>query len=150
MTMTKWTDADFESLCWHDNHVHGFAIREGEFGSGQLVLDIDYILEWLCEADKTCRFMLAPADLVFQEVTNLEIRVDYKGMAMGPLSIGEIRREGTELTEQFGRYRWTIVFNFPEGEIVFLASGFVQELRAAPVESSRQCLTWQERRRTRR
>jgi hypothetical protein len=147
MNKTKWTGADFDSLCWHDNHVHGFGIREGEYGAGQLLLDLDYISEWRCGVDKTCSFMLAPADLVFEEVIDLEVRFDCKGIAMGPLSIGEIRRETTGETEQFGRYRWTIVLNFPKGEIVFLASGFVQELRAAPIESPRQSLTWQERHR---
>jgi hypothetical protein len=87
--------------------------------------------------------MLAPADLLFEDVTDLEVRFDCRGIAMGPLSIGEIRREATE----GGLYRRTIILNFPKGEIVFLASGFVQELRAAPVESARQSLTWDERRR---
>ena len=144
---TRWTDADFESLRWHDNHVHGLGIREGEYGAGQLVLDLDYISEWRCGVGKTCSFMLAPAELVFEEVTDLEVGIDCRGIAMGPLSIGEIRRETTKQTNQFGRYRWTIVFNFPKGEIAFLASGFVQELRAAPIESRRQSLTWEERQR---
>jgi hypothetical protein len=144
MNKTRWTDADFESLSWHDNHVHGLGLREGEYG-GQLVLDLDYISEWRCGADKTCRFMLAPAELTFENVTDLEIGIDSRGIAMGPLSIGEIRREATEHTNQFGRCWWRIALNSPKGDIAFQASGFVQELRAAPVESSRQFLHWEER-----
>lgn len=145
MTKTQWTAADFDSLRWHDNHVHGLGIREGECGAGQLVLDLDLILEWRRGVDETYSFVLAPADLVFEEVTELEVRLDYKGMAIGPLSIGEIRREATAETERCGLYRWTIAFNFPKGDIVFLGTGFVQTLRAAPVESWRQSLTWQQR-----
>ena len=147
MNQTTWTCADFESLCWHDNHVHGFMIREGDYGAGQLILDLDYILEWRCGVDKICSFMLAPADLVFDEVTNLLIGIDFRGISMGPLSIGEIRRETIEHTEQFRQYRWTIAFNFPNGEITFLAPGFFLELRASPMERPHQSLTWEERQR---
>ena len=147
MTNARWTEADFESLSWHDNHVYGLSIREGAYGSGRLVLDLDYITEWRCGLDKRCSFLLAPADLAFEEVTDLEVGIDFRGIAMGPLSIGEIRREVTEQTGKFGRYRWRIVFDFPKSEIVFVAAGFVQELRAAPVESPQQFLGWEERQR---
>ncbi len=147
MNKTKWTEADFETLSWHDNHLYGPSIREGVYGSGRLVFDLDYISEWRCGVDKRCSFMLAPAELTFDEVTDLEVGIDYRGISMGPLSIGEIRREAIEETSRFGRYRWRIVFNFPKSEIIFIAAGFVQELRAAPVESSHQSLGWEERQR---
>jgi len=66
---------------------------------------------------------------------------------MGPLSIGEIRRETIEQTIRFGRYRWRIIFDSPKSEIAFIAAGFVQELRATPVESPQQSLGWEERQR---
>jgi hypothetical protein len=87
MDKTTWNEADFEDLGWHDNHVHGFAIREGEYGAGRLVLDLDYICEWRCGVDRRCTFMLAPADLVFRDVTELRINVDFKDLSLGPLSI---------------------------------------------------------------
>jgi hypothetical protein len=145
MNKTKWTDADFDSLSWHDNHVYGLSIREGSYGAGRLVLDLDYITEWRCGLDKRCSFMLAPAELAFDEVTDLKVGIDYRGTSMGPLSIGEIRRETIEETRRFGRYQWRIIFNFPASEITFIGAGFVQELRAAPVESSQQSLGWEER-----
>jgi len=146
MNKTNWTEADFESLGWHDNHVHGFTIREGEYGAGLLILDLDYICEWLCGSDKTCTFMLAPADLTFHEVTNLRINVDGTGISLGPLSIGEVTREVATHTDRHTSYRWRIVFNFPQGEISFEASGFTQALRAAPIHSPQQCLSAEERR----
>ena len=27
---TKWTDDDFASMVWHDNHVHSMRFAEGE------------------------------------------------------------------------------------------------------------------------
>ena len=71
MDKTTWTEADFDALGWHDNHVHGFAIREGEYGAGLFILDLDYICDWRCGVDKRCTFLLAPANLVFREVTDL-------------------------------------------------------------------------------
>lgn len=40
-----WTDRQFAEMSWHDNHVHGLQIVRGAHGSGELVLDIDYIEE---------------------------------------------------------------------------------------------------------
>src|SRR5512142_1735512 len=110
MDKTRWTEADFEHLSWHDNHVYGLSIREGSYGSGRLVLDLDYIAEWRCGADRTCSFMVAPAELAFDEVTDLEVGIDFRGIAVGPLSIGEIRRDVIEKTARFSRHRWTIDF----------------------------------------
>ena len=56
-----WTEDDYDSLSWHDVHVHAFRIVEGEYGSGQLWFDLDYILDWLCSEDGSCRFRVAPA-----------------------------------------------------------------------------------------
>ena len=60
---TLWTERDFDRLSWHDTHFHGFSLREGDYGSGTLILDMDFILEWLCEEDGRCNFRIAPADL---------------------------------------------------------------------------------------
>jgi hypothetical protein len=89
--------------------------------------------------------MLAPADLVFRDVTELRINVDFKDLSLGPLSIGEISREVTTRTERYTGYRWRILFNFPEGELSFEASGFTQALRAPPIHSAHQFLTEKER-----
>lgn len=145
MHKTKWTEADFEELSWHDNHVYGLSIRDGAHGAGRLVLDLDYVTEWRCGLDKRCTFMLAPAELTFEEVNDLQIGIDYRGISMGPLSIGEIRREVIAQVEGSARFRWSITFNFPASEIVFVAAGFVQELRAPPTESEHQFLGWEKR-----
>jgi len=43
---TVWTDADFETMGWHDNAVHAIAVEPAPPHPGSLLLDIDYIVEW--------------------------------------------------------------------------------------------------------
>ena len=93
--MLKWTQDDFDSMSWHDNHVHGLTIHSGEHGTGELILDLDYILEWLPAVEGRYRFVLAPADLCFHDVTDLRISLDYvnPSAAITPFSISNIGRQ---------------------------------------------------------
>jgi hypothetical protein len=127
MTSRRWTDADFASMSWHDNHVYAFRIEEGEWGSGKLILDIDYIEEWLPN-EKSFRFRIVPARLIFREVTNLRLSLDYGAVSAGmcPFSIHEIKRTKEAPS-------WTIEINWPKGEISFTASGFEQVAAGEPV-----------------
>ena len=133
-----WSDAHFDQMNWHDNHVHGIGIREGQWGAGELSLDIDYILEWLPAKDGTVAFRIAPARLTFSEVTDLRIDLDYASASagLGPFSMDGISRAGNA---------WTITVNWPPGSITFSAAGFVQTLTGSPVVSKAQCLTAKER-----
>jgi hypothetical protein len=49
-------------MMWHHNSVHAFRVVEGKDGAGELVLDIDHIVEWI-ESEKGYKFRVAPADL---------------------------------------------------------------------------------------
>jgi hypothetical protein len=141
-----WTDADFEDMSWHDNHVHGFQIRSGDYGAGELDLDLDYIVEWLCAEDGSYEFRLAPATLTFREVTELRIELDYQGVSAGlvPFSIDGISREDGVVATESPR-RWTVNLNWPRGLLAFRASGFTQRLRAPLRVSGEQCLGHAER-----
>lgn len=142
MSRTHWTTADFPSLSWHDNHVHGLSIREGPHGAGELGLDLDFILEWL-PAEGAFAFRLAPATLTFHDVTDLSISIAYGrvGAAIGPFSIADVSREAHEYATGHSTFNWRILVNWPEGLISFRASGFTQTLRAEPCFSKDQCLT---------
>jgi hypothetical protein len=146
------TGADFETLSWHDCHVWGLALRPGDPDAGDwrsdLVLDIDFIVEWLCGVDGATRFRVAPADLAFHGVTDLQVRVDWDGggqVALHPLSIGGIeRRTVSDQTVYLDRpyYRFTIHLSWPQGGIItFGAVGFTQTLRAEPVVTASQSLS---------
>ena len=143
MTLT-WTDADFDSLGWHDVHIHGFRVLEGEHGAGELWLDLDYILEWVgpCGEGDGYWFQTAPALLKFRDVTSLRFSLDCATptAAMGPFSIDGIEREPISHENGYRSYRWTLAINWPAGEITFESPGFSQSLTGAVVETDSQHL----------
>jgi len=63
-------------MSWHDNYVHALRIAQGEHGAGELILDVDYILEWIKGAEGM-RFRILPVNLRFIEVRALRITLDY-------------------------------------------------------------------------
>ena len=140
-----WTDQQFEEMSWHDNHVHALRIVEGEYGAGELTLDLDYIVEWICDADRY-RFRIVPVCLRFLEVTDLRVVLDYSTptAALGPFSIHAIERR-SEVRERYVAQLWKIAINWPQGEIVFEAKGFEQRGIGTPVVSEHQCLRPEER-----
>ncbi len=140
-----WTDRQFDEMSWHDNHVHALRIVEGLHGSGELVLDIDYILEWL-PGGPEFRFRIVPARLTFFEVFALRLTLDYAtpSAAFGPFSIHSIERK-QEPRERYAARVWKIALNWPVGEIGFEAKGFEQQAVGAPVLSARQWLPAHER-----
>ena len=139
------TGAEFERLSWHDNALYGLRFDVGDSCRGDwhsdLVLDIDHIIEWVCDADGQCRFRVAPATLTFHDVTDLKLAVDWGDSGcrtvLHEVSIGRITRERVEdqkIRLDRPYYRWRIELNWPQGgEIGFGASGFTQALRAEPV-----------------
>jgi hypothetical protein len=137
----------YEPGAWHDNHIHGFTIREGEDGAGQLVLDIDHILEWLPPKAGCYSFMISPAYLVFHEINDLVISIDYASLpaAIQPMSIAQIERQEITYPSGYKSFQWRIEINWPRGEITFKGSGFSLELRARPIESSSQALSPEQR-----
>jgi hypothetical protein len=62
---TEATDAsDFERLSWHDNVVYGLRLEIGDpernDWRSNLVLDLDHIVEWVCDSAGGCRFASRP------------------------------------------------------------------------------------------
>jgi hypothetical protein len=143
--MNTWTEDDFDRLSWHDNHVHALALRAGEHGAGELILDLDFITEWLDVRGGRFHFLIAPATLTFRGVCDLKASVDYASCAMGPFSIQGIEREQKVYPTGHTTYIWRISIDFPQGELTFLADGFSQVLRAEPREKDEQMLQPNER-----
>jgi hypothetical protein len=145
MTDLVWTDAQFEEMSWHDNYVHGFRIVEGEHGFGELILDIDYILEWVAVQDQ-CQFRIVPATLRFFEVADLRLSLDYATptAALTPFSLHSIERK-FEKRERYTAQLWELQINWPTGKLTFQAKGFEQRARGAARLSSSQYLAPQER-----
>jgi hypothetical protein len=145
----RWTDANFAELSWHDNHVHSLEVCAGEYGAGELILGLGYILDWLPPKDGRVTFRIAPARLHFREVTDLRVEVDWsaESASLCPFSLGAIRREPHAHTEAMGTHRYALEINWPRGEIRFTSAGFTQTLTGPAVDTAEQLLTTEERRR---
>ena len=144
---SEWSTDDYDEMSWHDNHVHGIRFIEGEHGSGELVLDLDYILEWITPIEKSFRFLVAPATLTFHEVSDLRITLDYarSTAAVSPFSLHAIEREKHLYPLRYAAYKWHLKINWPDGAIDFIAAGFTQVLSGKPIESECQGLAPSER-----
>lgn len=149
MTMaeqTEWTNADFETLSWHDCHVYGFTLEEGEYGTAELAFDLDFIVEWLCHPGPPWRFRVAPATLTFHKVFGLRFELDYAtpGAGMTPFSLAGVEREDG-YPGASPSVRWRLPINWPSGMITFESPGFTQRLRRPPILVDRQRLLSEER-----
>ena len=151
------TEADFDRLSWHDCRIWAIELRAGDPDAGDwtgdLALDIDFIVEWICDVDGGAQFRVAPASLVFHGVTDPKIEIDWGRsafqVAVHPASIGNVERKRIHDQKVYldrPYYRWRIRLNWPDGgEVAFGAVGFTQTLRAEPVLTKHQCLSWSER-----
>jgi hypothetical protein len=144
---TTYTDADLDSLSWHDNHIHGLRLSEGEHGAGELELDVDHIVEWLCPENEPWCFRVAPATLTFHNVFGLRMSVDYVAVTAGlvPPSIDDMQFERKSHPTGFISYDCTIRLNWPEGAFTFSCSGFTLRLRRPATVVDHQCLEPAER-----
>ena len=144
--MTTFTD--FDAMSWHDNAVHAIRVVEGESGVAELVLDIDFIVEWLPPANGAFAFRIAPADLVFHEVSNLVVSIDYAATpaAVQPMIVHEIQREPVKYANGNASFAWRIEGLWPPKSLLsFEASSFTQTLRSLPKVSGAQYLPASER-----
>jgi hypothetical protein len=140
---------NFESHNWHDNAIHGIQIEQNENGcDGSLILDIDYIAEWCSEENEAYSFKVAPADLIFHEVTDLVISIDYAiaSAALQPMTIHEIQRNEYVYPNGQLAFSWVIQINWPSYSFIkFTSCGFTQKLRKKPKSTGAQYLSKVER-----
>ena len=136
-----WTQDDFENMGWHDNAVHAVALEYAPPWPGRVLLDIDYIVEWVGPDDDGdhFRFWICPATLVFDEASDFTTEVDLTGRSF-ELSLDEVVRSQPD---DYGRRTWQLIGH--EFSMAVVASGFTQYLRSAPILSNRQRLEREER-----
>ncbi len=138
---TAWTEADFETMSWHDVRVHAFCSLPEQY---ELRFDLDYIVEWTCDLHGRGSFLVAPATLSFLNTTDVAMTLRS---SVGIFTLKQLVRGVGEPRGTRGPgivYReW--VLEAHEGEFRFWASGFRQVLRATPVRTARQDLTFAER-----
>ena len=86
-----WGTEDFEAMSWHDVHVHGIRLEgfnEAE-GSADLVLDIDYILNWQ-KSGSGFLFTVCQAVLRFHNVFGLKVELNYAAPSAGMCPFSEV------------------------------------------------------------
>lgn len=123
-----WTDADFDKMGWHDNHIYKIRL------TGDLEMDIDYILKWN-EPDfdgLPFTFWVAPATLVFKNIQNLNFVFDTE--FEDSFEIEDIER---------GKNEWTVITR--HGDIQFTADGYEQFIRQQPSFQFGQTISYIER-----
>ncbi len=119
---------DFDNLAWHDSKVYSIVFPNID---NSLNIDIDFIIEWV-ENEDSCgfNFLVAPAILRFENISNLSIRIDLNDLA--ELFIDEVKKINCRLSPNGNvlLYDFNIVLNV--GEISFTSTGFKQEYTNVP------------------
>lgn len=131
-----WSDADFDDMGWHDATVHAFAVEPEDHNPGRLLVDLDYIIEWISPTgtDTAFSFWVAPATLVFDHAWDLTIDIDIHASAL-ELQLNAITRTPGQ---PFGRSTWTLDgHNFT---LAVTSEGFHQYLRTQPIWAASQGL----------
>ena len=108
---------------------------------GRLLLDIDYLVEWLPPDPGTrlLSVMVSPATLVFDNASDVVANIDMTGWGFQP-SILDLEREGPS---EHGIWTWKL--NGDLFDISVQSRGFTQYLRREPVWSRGQRLSVEER-----
>jgi len=117
-----WTEADFDVMGWHDSTIHGIAWSSE---THELMLDVDYIFEWLKPAQPSgdYKFVLVPSTIVFKNVYDLNIEL----AVFEDITIEDLIRESDK---QKHSWLWTIECN--QGTISFKSDGYTQCFRREP------------------
>jgi hypothetical protein len=122
-----WRTQDFERMNWHDATVHAVAFAKESY---ELLLDIDYVLKWVepRPEEGQYRFWVAPATLVFENVS--ELRIDLYGNLTW--SIDEIRRENLDVLTSMRQRQYSWTLDCEAGDISLRSTGFAQAFRTRP------------------
>ena len=128
---------------WHDAAVHGLATRPEDDHTGRLLIDLDYIIEWVPPADGETyfSFWIVPATLVFEHTWDLLSRSTTSTAQGSSSNSNAITR--TPGQPPGSSSVWTL-----EGHNFTLAvtsEGYRQYLRKAPIWSPGQRLDTSQR-----
>ncbi len=139
-----WTEEDFDRMGWHDCHIHAIAFSPE---TSELLLDLDYILEWMQPESQgeSFKFLTAAATLVFENVYDLEFDIAsyFSGLEIDRIGREEpVEPRNAKYIQKQTEWKWTI--ECQEGEITLRSVGFRQYVRTAP-QSGEQKLALSDR-----
>ncbi len=143
-SLGPWNIDDFDSMSWHDVHVHGFRFESiaPDEGTADLVLDIDYILKW-DQIKNEFFFTVCRAELVFHKVFGFKFSLDYATPTAGmcAFSMNGIEREPLIYPTGLKSFSWLIPINWPHGSMEFESPSFSQRLTGDPIVQQDQGLS---------
>lgn len=131
-----WSDEDFHLMNWHDVNIHAIGVALTQW---QLFLDIDYIFRWVkpVPTETHFQFWVAPATLVFENVSDLKINFDVGSFQ--EITLDGIERNNPHIPNGVITV-WDWLLESHQGSITFSGTGFKQYIRAAPVLGEMQSL----------
>jgi hypothetical protein len=141
LAKSVWSEADFEQMGWHDNAVHAFALEPTEDHPGRLLVDLDYIVEWVkpVPPESNFTFWMSPATLVVDPAWGISLNVELVVMAF-ELSLNAILRSGPD---EHGRHRWQLEGH--DFNLTVKAKGYRQYLRQRPIHAAGPRLSVEQR-----
>jgi hypothetical protein len=136
-----WTDADFDAMSFHDVHIRAFGAEPDTY---ELLLDLDYLFQWVppAEGETYFRFWVAPVTLAFENAH--DVRIDVRS-SQGDLEIATLRREEATPTPNDAMLERRYVLECREGDLSVVATGFTMYVRRPPVLVGQQSLTLEQR-----
>jgi hypothetical protein len=127
--------------------IHGFAIESNPPAYfAELSLDIDFPKERTLDADRRFKFLLAPAIVIFANVSGLRIDADSGRFEPGLMVINDARWEPIDEESAPGRvpmFRWKFVGDW--FELAFATTGGSLEMKCEPVPSDEAWFTREKR-----
>jgi hypothetical protein len=136
-----FTEADFEQMSWHDCPIHALSFTDDY----QLLLDIDYIFEWVLMSNKKrYQFWIAPCTLIFENVYEIALESNHTTLIIDSVTKDNPQRpKNAEYLNKDLEYDWLIETTV--GEISFKSVGYNQYVRKEPVLLRSQKLDLQNR-----
>lgn len=125
-----WTDLEFEEMGWHDSRIYSLSLPTEQF---LFKLDIDYIFKWVEDGSGGFNFWVSPCDLVFENVFNFKVEIDFRDTHL--LYISNIERSNPRLSQNGKMKIWDYLIEADNGNISFSSSGYKQRVRDQPVFS---------------
>jgi len=130
---------EFDPRAWHDRAVWGLRWHTGDGEddwTSEFEIRFDSILH-VERIDDVGHYHVAPARLVFADVTDLSMRIDnwvhssgFRAILQCPM-IHTIERTAIDARGDAPYHAWRVVFEMaPEGEITFGASGYEETVLA--------------------
>ena len=129
---------DFNIMGWHDCKIHALSFNDLDF---ELLLDIDYILEWKKSDDtEYYSFEVSAATLKFKNVWDLNINIEGEL----EMRIEDIYRSNPRVPQNNDfngdlEYDWKIETS--NGYISFKSIGYVQYMRGKIFKSDNQAIS---------